>query len=212
MDVLSEMGLQPKDIRHRIRLQLLLHTKRDHLLNMMYRIPMPNALFTIGGSLVPSPKYLKMEYPDSSHGYSTRWYNLLFAASDPVPGVHGLRRVFSAHDSRGRVRIVIPLFSRITRFRSPAFSDNSTAHFSPIKVAIIDIDKPISALDNGRIDGSTYDSFWVLALRDGEPIACLEGEFGGTTVNEQRLRDLVDEAFEPSVQTRLAQGHPRGRR
>ena len=89
-DLMAQLESHARRIPRAMRLQLLLRTEREHLLNPMYRIPAGNALFTIFGSLVPSRRYLQLEYPHTSHGYLTRWHNLLSRVPIALSRTHNL--------------------------------------------------------------------------------------------------------------------------
>ena len=87
-DLMTHLGNRDAHIPRTWRLQLLLHTEREHLLNPMYRLPLPGAVFTVCGSLVPSPRYLRLQYPDTDHRYLTRWHNLVSRFPYRAAGMH----------------------------------------------------------------------------------------------------------------------------
>jgi hypothetical protein len=57
----------------RWRLQMLLKCAPHQAVGSVFRVPALNAVSYAGGSLVPSPTYMRIKYPGEDHPYLTRW-------------------------------------------------------------------------------------------------------------------------------------------
>jgi hypothetical protein len=60
----------------RWRLQMLLKCAQHQAIGSIFRIPALNAVPYVGGSLVPSRSYMRIQYPGDDHPYLTRWKHL----------------------------------------------------------------------------------------------------------------------------------------
>ncbi len=69
----------------------------------------------------------------------------------------------------------------------------------PMRVAVIDVDGPLTDLDCTRADTPPYAGAWILACRDGRPLGSVELPLRGTRVSaadlERELHDQLGEAW-----------------
>jgi hypothetical protein len=74
-DLLTKLRQLDGHIRGKQRLRMLLppHFGAEHVLGQVFRLPFPNATLFAAGMVLPSPRFLRIKYPDTRHRYQTWW-------------------------------------------------------------------------------------------------------------------------------------------
>jgi GT2 family glycosyltransferase len=79
---------------------------------------------------------------------------------------------------------VTPLFAEDRRERDPALP-------GPVRVAVVDLAQPLTALDCTRADGGRYEHAWILAVRDGQPVGLVQAPIDAPALSPDALGDLL---------------------
>jgi hypothetical protein len=75
LDLLRVLEAADDAFKSRWRLHMLLKCAPHPAVGSVFRIPALNAVPYVGGSLVPSRSYMRIQYPGEDHPYLTRWRN-----------------------------------------------------------------------------------------------------------------------------------------
>ena len=76
LELLTNLLAANDELEHRWRLRRMLTCRPREVLGSAFRIPATNATLYLGGSLVPSRGYMRINYPSMTHPYLNRWRGL----------------------------------------------------------------------------------------------------------------------------------------
>src|SRR6516162_7702283 len=80
----------------------------------------------------------------------------------------------------------------------------------PIRVAVVDVARPVGDLDCTRAEGPPYTGAWILVCRTGQPLGALELPLNGTPViPAERLEHELRAQFADDAALRVPREPPR---